>query len=299
MYPLDPGSVNGPVYSADTLVKEPTRANRFLTDYLNINRSRFLLDVIFDNGGGMSGGAIIFESQGLNDFYPVRDVAQVAPGAAFPLVTFNRQVLGQASPEKWGGEYEYTYEARDRNDIRQLGRNNVQLANSIIRKLNLRALEELNKGIASLGGAGIIEGHNWTAAIPNGSNPTAPALTPIADLAKVIETNDLRELGLVYNTLVIHPRDMTTLRLFYGQDLSAVLSDYGFDVLFVSTHVAAGSVYAIAGAGQVGQYRVEQPLQTVSVEDKLVEKFTVKSSVRPAMFVDNPYAILQITGVRG
>ena len=64
MYPLDPASVSGNTISADTLVNQPTRVNRFLTDYLNLNRRRFLLDLIFDNGGGMSGGAIIYESQG-------------------------------------------------------------------------------------------------------------------------------------------------------------------------------------------------------------------------------------------
>jgi hypothetical protein len=299
MYPLDPASVSGTTLTADTLVNQPTRVNRFITDYLNVNRQRFLLDVIFDNGGGMTGGAIIFEQQGLNDFYAARDVQQVAPGAAFPLVTFNRQVLGQASPEKWGGEFEYTYEARDRNDLRQLQRNTVQLANTIIRKLNLRALGVLEEAISALGGAGVIAGHNWTTAVPNGSNPTAPGLTPIADLAAVVETNDLRELGLVYNTLVINPQDVTILRLFYGDNLNAALADYGFTTVFATPQVAAGTVYAVAGQGQVGQYRVEQPLRTVSVEDELLEKFTVKSSVRPAMFVDNPYGILKITGVRG
>jgi hypothetical protein len=298
-YPLDPASVSGNTISADTLVNSPTRVNRFLTDYLNVNRRRFLLDVIFDNGGGMTGGGIIFEQQGLNDFYATRDVQQVAPGAAFPLVTFARQALGFASPKKWGGEYEVTYEARDRNDIRQLGRNNVQLANTIIRKLNIVALAEMETAIASLSGAGVITGHNWTTAVPNGSSPTAPALTPIADIAQVIETNELRELGIVYDTLVISPQDMTILDLFYGERLEAILKRYGFDTLFVSAQVTAGTVYAVAGRGQVGQYRVEQPLQTVSVEDKLLEKFTVKASVRPAIFVDNPYAILKITGVRG
>jgi hypothetical protein len=299
MYPLDPASVSGTTISADTMVNNPTRVNRFITDYLNVNRQRFLLDVLLDNGGGMTGGAIIFEQQGLNDFYALRDVQQVAPGAAFPLVTFARTVPGQASPEKWGGEFEYTYEARDRNDLRQLQRNTVQLANTIIRKLNLRGMELIEAAIASLGGAGIIAGNNWTTAIPNGSNPTNPALTPIADLAQVVETNDLRELGLVYNTLVINPQDLTLLRLFYGRDLDSVLADYGFTTVFATPQVAAGALYAIAGQGQVGQYRVEQPLQTVSVEDKLLEKFTVKSSVRPAMFVDNPYGILKITGIRG
>jgi hypothetical protein len=99
-YPLDPASVSGTTITADILVNNPTRINRFMTDYLNVNRRRFLLDVVFDNGGGMSGGAIIYESQGLNDFFTVRDVQQVAPGAAFPLVTFNRQAVGMASPEK-------------------------------------------------------------------------------------------------------------------------------------------------------------------------------------------------------
>jgi hypothetical protein len=299
-YPLDPASVSGTNITADILLNEPTRINRFMTDYLNVNRRRFLLDVIFDNGGGVSGGAIIYERQGLNDFFATRDVQEVAPGAAFPLVPFARQDVAMASPRKWGGEYEMTYEARDRNNsLRTIGRYNVQLANTIIRKINIAAMVELEAAIASLSGAGVITGHNWTTAIPNGSSPTAPGLTPIADLAQVIETNELRELGIVYDTLIISPQDMTILRLFYGDALSKVLEDYGFDTLFVTAQVAAGTVYAVAGRGQVGQYRVEAPLRTVSVEQELLEKFTVKTSVRPAIFVDNPYAVLKITGVRG
>lgn len=299
MYPLDPASVSGTDITVDILVNQPTRVNRYITDYLNVQRERFLLDVLFDNGGGLTGGAVIYEQQGLNDFYAQRDVEQVAPGAAFPLVTFARQSLGQASPKKWGGEFEVTYEARDRNDVRQVGRHTTQLANTIIRKINIFALGVLETAIASLAGAGVLTGNNWTTAIPNGSNPTAPALTPIADLANVIQVNDLRELGIVYDTLVISPQDLTTLRLFYGQALSAVLADYGFDTLFVTPRQTPGTVYACAGNGQIGQYLVEQALQTVSVEDQLLEKFTVKSSVRPAVFVDNPYAILKIIGVRG
>jgi hypothetical protein len=102
-----------------------------------------------------------------------------------------------------------------------MGRYNVQLANTIIRKITIAAMAELEAAIASLSGAGVITGHNWTTAVPNGSNPTAPALTPIADLAAVIETNELRELGIVYGTLIISPQDMTILRL--AAALGAVL----------------------------------------------------------------------------
>jgi hypothetical protein len=285
------------------MVNNPSRINRFIADYLGVNRSRFLLDVLFDNQGGMQGGAIIYEQQGLNDFYPVRDVQEVAPGATFPLITFQRQALGQASPRKWGGKFEVTYEARDRNNPRQLQRNTVQLANAIIRKNNLVALKVLDDAIAGLGGAAVITGNNWTTAVPPGygASSTLPPLTPVADISEVFLINDQRELGIVFDTLVINPLDMQSLRLYYGKDadLRSAMSDYGIDRIFVTGQVAAGAPYAVAGNGQVGAYHVEQPLKTVSVEDELDEKFTIKSSVRPAMYVDNPYAVLRITGVRG
>ncbi len=302
-YPFDPAAVSGNNISVDQMVNSPTRINRFITDYLNVNRSRFLLDVIFDNQGGMSGGAIIFEQQGLNDFYAVRDVQEVAPGSTFPLITFQRQSLGQASPRKWGGKFEVTYEARDRNNGRQLNRNTVQLANTIIRKNNLVALKTLDDAITGLGGAAVIAGNNWTTAVPPGygTNSTLPALTPVADISEVFLINDQRELGIVFDTLIINPLDMQSLRLYYGTDsnLRAAMADYGIDTLFVTGQVAAGAPYAVAGRGQVGAYHVEQPLKTVSVENELDEKFTIKSSVRPAMYVDNPYAVLRISGVRG
>jgi len=301
-YPLDPATVtNGTQITADILVNDPTRINRYLTDYFTINRERFLLDLIFDNQGGMSGGAVIYEAQTLNAFYATRDVQEVAPGSAFPLVTFQRQQVGMASPRKWGGQFEYTYEARDRNNLRDLNRKTVQLANTIIRKINLVAIQALNDAITSLSGAANFTGNNWTTAIPRGATPTAPPLTPIADISEVFVINDQRELGIVYDTLILHPLDMQSLRLYYGSDaeVRAALADYGIDTIFITIQVPAGTVYAVAGRGQVGAYNVEQPLQTVAPEDQLLEKYTVKSSVRPAIYVDNPYAVIKITGVRG
>jgi hypothetical protein len=51
MYPLDPASVSGTTITADQLVNAPTRVNRFITDYLNLNRRRFILDIVSLRGG--------------------------------------------------------------------------------------------------------------------------------------------------------------------------------------------------------------------------------------------------------
>ncbi len=299
-YPLGVPAVSGNSITVDQHVNEPTRVTRFLQDYLLLNRQRFLLDVLLDNGGGMSGGAIIFDSEALPSLYAERDVQQVAPGAVFPLVTFSRLVPGMAKPEKWGGQFEVTYEARDRNDTRLLGRDVTKLANTIIRKINQRCMGVVADAITSMAGATTITSVGGYEDVNlSGSNPTLAKNTPAADIGQVMVTNELTELGLLLTTLIIHPLDWNTLTLVYGTAAGAraMLAEHGITDVFVTQQKAQGSYWVAAGRGQVGQYRVEQPLETVSVEDKLLEKFTVKSSVRPAMFVDNAYGIYVVNGI--
>src|SRR5947208_2541058 len=99
----------------------------------------------------------------------------------YPSVTVTRSSLtvpssrsSVAEVEKWGGKYFFPDEARDRNDQVAFRNENVRLGNTIVRKLNARAIEILDAAIAANGGQSQFVGHDWSAAIPNGSNPTPP-----------------------------------------------------------------------------------------------------------------------------
>jgi hypothetical protein len=66
--------------------------------------------------------------------------------------------------------------------------------------------------------------------------------------------------------------------------------------LYSSNRVPAGTAYVVA-SGQVGEMRVEKPLGTETWREPEEEKTWVQSSVRPVMYVTNPFSVLEVTGI--
>jgi hypothetical protein len=67
----------------------------------------------------------------------------------------------------------------------------------------------------------------------------------------------------------------------------------------VTPRKAAGSVYLLAG-GQVGEIRLEEPLRTETAREgapQLRGITWVQSLVNPIMYVTDPFAIIEITGI--
>lgn len=292
-HPLGPPIVTDTTITIDMLLNQPTRITQFLMD---ITLQRFVLDRLFTSPGGVTGGAVVYDVVQENNLYTDRDVEPVAPGAEFPIVTSHRRVPRVAEVEKFGGKFFFTDEARDRNDQSAFRNQGIRLGNTIVRKLNTRAVETLEDAIAANGGASEFAGHDWSAAIPNGSNPTAPALTPAADFAMAQLLADQRELGISYNIALLNPANLNELRLFYGSNLEQMLSDNGYDEVYASNRIAVGSAYFVS-EGNLGEMRIEQPLATETWREQETQRTWVQSSVRPVMFVNNPFAVVKATGL--
>lgn len=292
-HPLGPPTVTGTTITVDMMLQQPTRITHFLMD---LTLQRFLLDRLFTSPGGVTGGAVIYDLVQGNDLYLDRDVEPVAPGAEFPVVTSSRRAPLVAEVEKFGGKYYFTDEAKDRNDLAAFRNQNVRLGNTIVRKLNTRAVETVDAAITANAGQSTFVGHDWSAAIPNGSSPTAPAATPGADFANAQLLADQRELGVVYDIALVNPVQLNELRLFYRSDLEQMLSDNGFNEVFSSNRVPVGNAYYVA-RGQLGQMRLEQPLATETWREPGTQRTWVQSSVRPVMYVDNPFATMKATGL--
>lgn len=292
-HPLLAPRIVGTEITVDTMLQQPTRITAFLAD---ITLQRFILDRLFDNNGGVTGGAVIYDQATENELYLDRDVARVAPGAEFPVVTSTRRAPKVAEVEKWGGKFWFSDEARDRNDAAAFRNEATKLGNTIVRKLNSRAIEVLNAAIAANGGLSEFVGNDWSAAIPNGSTPTAPAGTPGADFARAQLLADQRELGITFNIALVNPVQLNELRLFYGGNLGQMLEDNGFDEIYASNRVPVGTAYFVA-EGQLGEMRLEQPLGTETWREPERQRSWVQSSVRPVMFVSNPFAVIRATGL--
>jgi hypothetical protein len=293
-FPLGPPTYSGNTLTVDTALQQPTRVTRRIAD---ITLQRFITSAIFATGAGVTGGAVVYDQSTLNDLYLDRDVERVGPGDEFPLVTSTRQAPQVALVEKWGGKFYITDEARDRNDITHFNNQTTKLANTIVRKVNTLAVATLEAAIAGLGGAGTFVGNNWSAVVTSGTSQSVAGLWPAADFAKAAMLADVEELGIVYDLWLLNPQEAMRLAVIYGPSLADVLASNGITT-YVSNRIAAGTGYAVA-RGQVGELRVEKPLGTETWREGRVESTWVQSSVRPVMYVTDPFAVKKITGLAG
>ena len=290
-HPLGPPTVTNTTLTVDQALNAPQRITRMVMD---LTKQRFFVDRVFSSGGGVTGGAVIYDELAGNDLYADRDVQRVAPGSEFPEVTFSRRAPKVAEVEKWGGKFFFTDEARDRNNVGEFTRAVRQLSNTIVRKINQRGVDVLEAAVTA--NSRSVVGNDWSAVVTAGSSASAANLWPAFDFADANRQADVEELGVVYDLAIMNPVQYLELATVYGPDLDAMLASVGFDI-YVTNRVAAGVMYIVA-SGQVGEMRLEQPLSSETWRDPDGKQQTwVQSSVRPLFFVDNPYAVLKFTGL--
>jgi hypothetical protein len=298
-HPLGPPTISGTTITVDTMLKQPVRITRMIMD---MTLQRFVADRIFASGGGVVGGAVVYDSVEANDLYTSRDVERVAPGAEFPIITSARRAPGVAEVEKWGGKVWIADEARDRNDSTLFTNQLRQLGNTIVRKINARAIQVLEAMFTAYPSRVVVSKSQpvggWDAVTPYGATPSAPGTWPAADFAMAAEVAETDELGIRYDLWILNPVNYTDLLLLYGGDgIQELLSTLGLEV-YVTNRVTANTAYVVA-QGQVGQMRLEQALKSETWREPNRERTWVQSSVRPLMFVDNRFAALKVTNLKG
>lgn len=293
--PLVGPSVSGTSVTVDVLLNSPTRVNRIVAD---LTMSTYFLDSIFASAGGVEGGAVLYDQANYLNTYTDRDVARIEPGDEAPIVTALRTGPLTAQVEKFGGKFPTNREARRRNNMSVFTNATRQLANTITRKLNQRGMAELAAAISTY--SRTASGVSWSDAEALTFDTTAKSLLPGRDFAASINEADTNEMGYVYNTLIVHPDQAESLGVIYEDNLDRVLSNYGITDMIVTPRKATGSAYLLAGP--VGEIRLEEPLRTTIADEStsapsLVERTWTQTLVNPVMYVTDPYAILEITGL--
>jgi hypothetical protein len=277
--------------TVDVMLNQPTRVTRMIMD---LSLQRFIADRVFASAGGVTGGAVIYDQAILNQLYLTRDVQKVAPGEEFPLVTSERLTPKVAAVEKWGSKTYITDEARERNNAVALTNQLRQLTNTIIRKINARAISTLEGALVSFPSQ-VYTGHDWNAYQPAGTSPSKLSESPLADLMTAQMLADKDELGVTYDTVLLNPLNVLRLRQIFSSTLIQELSDFNLTI-FSSNRVAVGTGYIVASQ-QVGEMRVEKPLGTETWREQSTERNWIQSSVRPVMYVTNPFSVRKITGI--
>jgi hypothetical protein len=138
-------------------------------------------------------------------------------------------------------------------------------------------------------------GQNWANVITAGTSATSAAGYPAADFAKANQLAEQQELGVSYNLWLMNPTQLMRLQIIYGDRLQAVLGSFNARI-YTSNRVAVGVAYVVAEQ-QVGELRMEKPLGTTTWREDSTERTWVQSSVRPIMYVTNPFSVIKVTGL--
>lgn len=294
-YPLGAPTLVGNTLTVDTALKQPGRITKRIAD---LTLQKFIVDRIFASSGvTVASGAVIYDQATSNQLYTSRDIERRMPSDEYPIVGAPRTEPKVALSEDWGGKFWITDDAVRRNDRVYFDNQVTALANTIVRKVNTRAIVTLEAAIAALGGAGVITGVNWGAVVTAGSSASTASAWPAADFAKAQLAADVDELGVVYDLWIVNPAQYAALVTVYGASLGELLRSFGIE-MFASNRVPAGTAYAVA-RGQVGFLDYEQGLATETWREQKTKRQWVQSSVMPIMGVTNPYSIKKFTGLAG
>lgn len=282
--------LNGRRLTVDYALKNPSRIRDRVAALAD---DQLLLPKFFSPyGARIEGGGLLYASARVADLYVEGDVEKRSPGSEYVTVKGIDPEPKLAPVEDFGGKFSLTDEEISRNDVSRMDRYVSQLSNTIVRRLNARAIQELE---ANLGPENIVVGHEWATVSLDGASPTAASERPTADFAEAQATADRQEMGVTHDLLILGPDLAATLRTLYGPGLKDVLESFGLS-LFVSPRVAAGVAYMLA-KGEAGSVGFERPLTIDVWDDKSIRSTWVQGFAVPAIAVERPYAVKKIVGL--
>lgn len=285
--------LSGRRLTVDSVLKQPTAIRARIAELAD---SQILLPKFYRTlGAKVEGGGMLYSVIQASDFF-TSDVEKRNPRASYKVVEGVDPDPKLAVVEDWGGKFQVGVEEITRNDVNYLDQQTTQLANTIARKLDVRAIAEVN---AAVTGANVVPGHDWSELVTVGplDELTPSASLPTADLSAAQLASDLQELGVRHDLLVVHPSEAHSLRTAYGDKLQAMLDSAGVK-LFANPRITAGTAWAIE-SGKVGTVGFELPLTVDVWEDKATRSWWVQAYVVPAFGVDRPFAAKKLTGLAG
>lgn len=314
---LDPQfPVGGPTASGTTLTSDQLLAHngrivgRAIRD---TSLQKMYIDKIFGKAGKITGGSQVYEQALVNEIYAERDVQRIEPLTEYPEITFARQELKTATVEKYGGKFTLPDESVIRHKPTYVLRRAVLLANTIRRKTQLRAMFELDTAIASF--SRTVPGLSWQDALALTSDSKTPASEPLADLAKIQQANEDAELGYEYNFAIFNTGEVANMITLYGSQKAfrEVLAETGIMDYWSTPRQAAGTAkflakglvgelgYEEAPAGKgwsttTGEHAIQINTKVYEIDDP--DATVVKANVKPIVYVTDPHAIIELTGLR-
>ncbi|UCZ89852.1 major capsid protein [Gordonia sp. WA4-43] len=251
-----------------------------------------LLSVFFTaQGAAVQGGGILHPRLSGAERYTADDVVERAPGDEYQHVRAVDPEYRLALVKDYGGYVEITDEEIDRGDISALNNKIGQLTNTLVRKLNVKALEAVDTAAPD----SLAATAPWDQFLTVGpaEDITPHNQRPLADLirAKTQFTRD--RLGFVPDTLLVSATDAENLAIGYAEDLDKILSAAGL-TLESNPYVAEGRAYVVQ-RGKPGIVGYERQLTVDIIDERKNRRKLVQAYAVPAFAVDRPQAVKVIT----
>lgn len=290
-------TLSGLDLTVSVVMQQPNRITERIS---SLAGDQLVLDKIFHTlGKPVTGGAMLYNVLTADQFFVDEDqtIQQRGPGDEYPVVLGVDPIPKVAHPEDWGGKFPVQDERLRRNDIEYLNDQVTQLTNTIVEKLNTRALAVLDQ----LAGTpqNTIPGHDWLNARTIGppDDLTDGADLPAADIANAQLVGEMERLGAKYDTLIVSPQEKNSLRICYGDRLEAMLASMGVE-MFSYPLQTPGTAWLVE-RGQVGICGFEEPLKTETWREPKNRTSWVQSYAVPTLGINKPHKAKKLTGLGG
>jgi hypothetical protein len=174
----------------------------------------------------------------------------------------------------------------------------VQASNTLALTLDAMAITLLNAVITA--NSRTQAGQSWATAAGTTMTTRSGTNVATADILLARKVIELEQRGHNLNSILIHPNQELSLNqaaASMGTTLDQLFASVGVTNWFSSPRVTAGTAI-LYEAGMVGGWANEFPLaQTTWIEEKTDNTTWFQWSISPAMFIDDWFGILQLTGI--
>lgn len=288
-YPPAAPTISGDVLTINRFLQSPVYLQRALR---TLAMNRFIADSLLQGRPGVSGGALLFEQS--ETIFADRIPEAIEPGAEYPLSTISTGVGILAAVTKWGLDTIVTDEAIMRMGFNPVDRALTKLVNSIVKQVDTVAMTAIRTAAVTTAAAAgtwdtsttlVREITSAVATIRALNQGYDPDTLVVSDARGGFLTGNDKLLGLL-------PRESRDTPIFSGY-LTRILN---LDVL-VTPNLPVATEAWILDRKVLGGMAEEIPLTSKSIREDTLDRWRLRAKRVVVPFIQEPGAIVRITGV--
>ena len=297
--PVGTVTVSGSDVTVSQLLNNPRLIEQRLGEATALD---YFADRILPNVGAPGGGVVIYEEWSPSMAVLDRKAEALAPDAEVPLAGTTEGDFKVAKVEADGLGYTVSRDQENRNQRFVVDRKERGLANNIALKFNARAVAVVKAAITA--GSRTMAAFDWSAVVTGGDDPTPRASWPHSQIELLKARQRQNRVPFMYDVLLAHALDVWRLTTIYQGDapqaptLSELARRIGVREIIADNtgDIEHGKPILVASGGAGGTVW-EQPIMTEVIPEPRRRRKVVQSTGTAGYFVDNAYALMQLTGV--